>query len=295
MKKLFLLTTLLTLLTQIGTAQNSAFDKNAFCKKLEKELVKINDSLYASKFECSILNYRAFLSDLKSGSKDVSMFLPDTFAGWEGYLSDNYHVPLYLSHPAYYKYPIYSISHEAAVAYCKWLNELYAGYADKKFQQMAFTLPTVSEWESAALSFKNKNQEEAYYKKDKYSQREIDFPWLNNNLYRENNSRSSYIDLNKLSNGGSLSYLYFPDFRKANFQDQYYQTNETVPVKSYLPNNKGMYNFCGNVAEMTLNPEITKGGSFLKYPEDCAIHDTRALYNIPNRDVGFRVFMKVKK
>jgi len=295
MKKLFLLTTFLTLLTQIGTAQNSAFDKNAFCKKLEKELVKINDSLYASKFECSILNYRTFLSDLKSRSKDVSMFLPDTFAGWENHSKFNSKIPIYLYHPAYYEYPIFSITREAAMAYCQWLNEVYAGYADKKFQQMAFTLPTVSEWETAALSFKNKNQKEAYYKKDKYSQREIDFPWLNNNLYRENNSRSSYIDLNKLSNGGSLSYLYFPDFRKANFQDQYYQTNETVPVKSYLPNNKGMYNVCGNVAEMTMNPEITKGGSFLKYPEDCAIHDTRALYNIPNRDVGFRVFMKVKQ
>ncbi len=294
MKKLFLLTTLLTLLTQIGTAQNSAFDKNAFCKKLEKELVKINDSLYASKFECSILNYRTFLSDLKSRSKDVSMFLPDTFAGWENHSKFNSKIPIYLYHPAYYEYPIFSITREAAMAYCQWLNEVYAGYADKKFQQMAFTLPTVSEWETAAISFKNKNQEEAYYKKDKYIQREIDFPWLNNNLYRENNARSSYIDLNKLSKGGSLSYLYFPDFRKANFQDQYYQTNETVPVKSYLPNNKGMYNVCGNVAEMTLNPEIKKGGSFLKYPEDCAIHDTLAYYNIPNRDVGFRVFMKVK-
>ena len=294
MKKLFLLTTLLTLLTQIGTAQNSAFDKNAFCKKLEKELVKINDSLYASKFECSILNYRTFLSDLKSRSKDVSMFLPDTFAGWENHSKFNSKIPIYLYHPAYYEYPIFSITREAAMAYCQWLNEVYAGYADKKFQQMVFTLPTVSEWETAAISFKNKNQEEAYYKKDKYIQREIDFPWLNNNLYRENNARSSYIDLNKLSKGGSLSYLYFPDFRKANFQDQYYQTNETVPVKSYLPNNKGMYNVCGNVAEMTLNPEITKGGSFLKYPEDCVIHDTLEYYNIPNRDVGFRVFMKVK-
>ena len=295
MKKLFLLTALLTLFAQIGSAQNSAFDKNAFCKKLEKELVKINDSLYASKFECSILNYRTFLSDLKSRSKDVSMFLPDTFAGWENHSKFNSKIPIYLYHPAYYEYPIFSITREAAMAYCQWLNEVYAGYADKKFQQMAFTLPTVSEWETAAISFKNKNQEEAYYKKDKYIQREIDFPWLNNNLYRENNARSSYIDLNKLSKGGSLSYLYFPDFRKANFQDQYYQTNETVPVKSYLPNNKGMYNVCGNVAEMTMNPEITKGGSFLKYPEDCAIHDTHALYNIPNRDVGFRVFMKVKK
>ena len=295
MKKLFLLTALLTLLTQIGTAQNSTFDKNAFCKKLEKELVKINDSLYASKFECSILNYRAFLSDLKSHSKDVSKFLPDTFAGRETYLSDNYHVPHYLSHPAYYEYPVFSITREAAMAYCQWLNEVYVGYAEKKFQQTIFTLPTVSEWESAAFRFKNKSQEEAYYKKDKYSQREIDFPWLNSNLYRENNSRSSYIDLNILSNGGPSSYLYFPDFRKANFQDVFYPADETVPVKSYLPNNNGMYNVCGNVAEMTMNPEITKGGSFLKYPEDCAIHDTRALYNIPNRDVGFRVFMKVKK
>jgi formylglycine-generating enzyme required for sulfatase activity len=292
MKKLFLLTALLTLLTQIGTAQNSAFDKNAFCKKLEKELVKINDSLYASKFECSILNYRTFLSDLKSRSKDVSMFLPDTFAGWKSYFGDNSRMPLYLSHPAYNNFPIFSISHEAAVAYCQWLNEVYTGYAEKKFQQMAFTLPTVSEWENAALSFKNKSQEEAYYKTDRYSLQEIDYPWLNNNLYRENNARSKYIDLNILSNGLS-SYLNFPDFRKANFQDQFYQSNETAPVKSFSPSNNGMYNVCGNVAEMTLNPEITKGGSFLKYPEDCAIHDTLAYYDIPNRDVGFRVFMKV--
>jgi formylglycine-generating enzyme required for sulfatase activity len=295
MKKLFLFTALITLFTQIGSSQNSSFDKNAFCKKLEKELVKINDSLYSSKFECSILNYRTFLNDLKSRSKDVSMFLPDTFAGWSKKRNDVRMVPYYLSHPAYNEYPIFSITREAAMAYCKWLNEVYAGYADKKFQQMTFTLPTVSEWESAALSFQNKNQEEAYYKKDKYSQREIDFPWLNNNLYRENNSRSSYIDLNILSNGGPSSYLYFPDFRKANFQDEFYPADETVPVKSYLPNNNGMYNVCGNVAEMTMNPEITKGGSFLKYPEDCAIHDTLALYNIPNRDVGFRVFMKVKQ
>ena len=117
MKKLFLLAALLTLLTQIASAQNSAFDKNAFCKKLEKELVKINDSLYASKFECSILNYRTFLSDLKSQSKDVSKFLPDTFAGWKGNLEDNSRIPLYLSHPAYNDFPIFSISHEAAVAY----------------------------------------------------------------------------------------------------------------------------------------------------------------------------------
>jgi len=294
MKKLLLLTTLLTLLTQIGSAQNSSFDKNVFCKKLEKELVKINDSLYASKFECSISNYRTFLNDLMSQSKDVSMFLPDTFAGWESYLSDNYHVPHYLSHPAYYEYPVFSITREAAMAYCQWLNEVYAGYTDKKFQQMIFTLPTVSEWENAALSFKNKSQKEAYYKKDKYSQKEIDYPWLNYNLYRKNNARSKYIDLNILSNS-LTSYLNFPDFRKANFQDKFYQSQQTEPVKSYSPSNNGMYNVCGNVAEMTLNPEITKGGSFLKYPEDCAIHDTLALYNIPNRDVGFRVFMKVKK
>jgi formylglycine-generating enzyme required for sulfatase activity len=293
MKKLFLLAALLTLLTQIASAQNSAFDKNAFCKKLEKELVKIHDSLYASKFECSILNYRTFLSDLKSQSKDVSKFLPDTFAGWKGNLEDNSRIPLYLSHPAYNDFPIFSISHEAAVAYCQWLNEVYAGYADKKIQQMAFTLPTVSEWENAALSFKNKSQEEAYYKTDRYSLQEIDYPWLNNNLYRENNARSKYIDLNILSNGLS-SYLNFPDFRKANFQDEFYQSQQTAPIKSFLPSNNGMYNVCGNVAEMTLNPEITKGGSFLKYPEDCAIHDTLAYYNIPNRDVGFRVFMKVK-
>lgn len=293
MKKLFLLTALLTLLSQIGSAQNSAFDKNAFCKKLEKELVKINDSLYASKFECSILNYRTFLNDLKSQSKDVSKFLPDTFAGWKDYFGYDNKIPYYLSHPAYYEYPIFSITREAAMSYCQWLNEVYAGYADKKFQQMAFTLPTVSEWENAALSFKNRIQERRYYTTLKSQVITIDYTWLNDNLYEENNRHSKYIDLNQLYYRNFSLWRSDNDFRKANFQDEFYQSQQTAPIKSFRPSNNGMYNVCGNVAEMTLNPEITKGGSFLKYPEECAIHDTRALYNIPNRDVGFRVFMKV--
>lgn len=295
MKKLFLLTALLTLLSQIASAQNSTFDKNAFCKKLEKELVKINDSLYASKFECSILNYRTFLSDLKSQSKDVSKFLPDTFAGWKDYLGYDSHVPYYLSHPAYFEYPIYSITHEAAMAYCQWLNELYAGYVDKKFNQIIFTLPTAKEWESAALSFKNKSQEKRYYKTDKDYLERMDYPWLNDFFYLENNRHSKQIDLNKLYYRNMSLWPENKDFRKANFQDEFYQSRLTAPVKSFLPSNNGMYNVCGNVAEMTLNPKISKGGSFLKYPFACTIHDNENIYQIPNRDVGFRVFMKIKQ
>ena len=231
---------------------------------------------------------------MKSQSKDVSIFLPDTFAGWKDYFGYDSKIPYYLSHPAYYEYPIFSITRESALAYCQWLNELYAGYADKKFQQMAFTLPTVSEWENAALSFKNRIQERRYYTTLKSQVITIDYTWLNDNLYEENNRHSKYIDLNQLYYRNFSLWRSDNDFRKANFQDEFYQSQQTAPIKSFRPSNNGMYNVCGNVAEMTLDPEITKGGSFLKYPEDCAIHDTHALYNIPNRDVGFRVFMKVK-
>jgi formylglycine-generating enzyme required for sulfatase activity len=295
MKKLFLLTTLLTLLTQIGSTQNSTFDKNAFCKKLEKELVKINDSLYASKFECSILNYRTFLNELKSQSKDVSAFLPDTFAGWDKVRNDVRMVPYYLSHPAYNEYPIFSINREAAMAYCKWLNEVYAGYADKKFQQMTFTLPTVSEWENAALSFKNRIQKKHYYKTINDQLITINYTWQSTNPYKENNRHSKSIDLNLLYYGSWNFLSSKKDFRKANFHDEFYQSQLTAPIKSFLPSNNGMYNVCGNVAEMTLNPDIIKGGSFLNHSFDCAIDINTNLYQIPNREVGFRVFMKVKK
>lgn len=295
MKKLFLLTTFVALLTQIGFAQNSSFDKNAFCKKLEKELVKINDSLYASKFECSISNYRTFLNDLKSQGKDVAAYFPDTLAGWEkdSFMWDR--VPYYLKHPAYFNYPIFSITSEAAKAYCNWLTEIYSGYSDRKFQNIMYTLPTPIEWETAALSFKNKSQEKKYYKMGVSSREYIDFTWLNDNLYEENNRRSKYVDLNRLHYRSMSLWPYGEDFRKANFQDEFYQSQQTEPVKSFSPSNNGMYNVCGNVAEMTLDPDVTKGGSYLRYPIGCTIHQTFEQYNIPNRDVGFRVFMKVKQ
>jgi hypothetical protein len=67
------------------------------------------------------------------------------------------------------------------------------------------------------------------------------------------------------------------------------------PVKSFAPNSIGLYNMCGNIAEMLELEKRTKGGG---WDSDSKFMSINALdeYNgktTPNPYTGFRVFMQV--
>lgn len=65
-----------------------------------------------------------------------------------------------------------------------------------------------------------------------------------------------------------------------------------APVDEYAPNELGIYNACGNVAEMTATEGLAKGGSWADTGYDVRIQSEKQ-YIGPSSKIGFRVFMEV--
>jgi hypothetical protein len=66
----------------------------------------------------------------------------------------------------------------------------------------------------------------------------------------------------------------------------------TTSTNSFFPNSLGMYNMCGNVAEMIEEKGIAKGGSYADPAYMVRIASDKS-YLKPTADIGFRVCMKV--
>ncbi|MBY0434616.1 MAG: formylglycine-generating enzyme family protein [Cyclobacteriaceae bacterium] len=64
------------------------------------------------------------------------------------------------------------------------------------------------------------------------------------------------------------------------------------PVKSYFPNDIGLYDVVGNVAEMTNEKGKACGGSWNHSPKESTIKSINP-YDHPDAFIGFRVFMEV--
>jgi formylglycine-generating enzyme required for sulfatase activity len=255
-------------------------EKNVLNARLiDKNIARVTDSLYAYKYETSNREYNSFLSDLQKNNPGIySKCLPDTL-GWRTILS--YCEPMveyYHRHPAYANYPAVNISYEAAIEYCKWLTDLYNNDPKREFKKVMFTLPTVAEWITAAKGGKQK----------------FTFPWgtahMRNKqgLYLANFKRLNESFVVSDNNGHPV----FSDSLTGiagGLNDRAFYTAE---VKSFYPNGFGLFNMSGNVAEMTLEKGISKGGSFNSYGGEIRI-DAVKKYEESSPEIGFRVFMKI--
>jgi formylglycine-generating enzyme required for sulfatase activity len=161
--------------------------------------------------------------------------------------------------------PIQNISYEAAVAYCEWLTEVYnqSTYKKKKFQKVVFRLPTESEWELAAKGGLN-----------------ADYPW-GDGFYK--NSKGCYLSNTDVANETTCETC-----AKASNDGGFF----TVPADSYFPNNFGLYNVTGNVAEMIATKNVAKGGSWNDSPAN-ATTISKQNYTTPSPKIGVRIFMEV--
>lgn len=237
-------------------------------KEINKSLAKINETLYASKYEVSNKLYVNFLNSLKQANKinELSIAQIDTLK-WRDKLSYNepYFV-YYHTHPAYKDYPVVNISYEAATLFCDWLTEQYNSNPKKKFKNVKFKFPTETEWTIAAQA----GDSLAIY------------PWTGKELRNKKGQlRCNFRRGNEDTMGVA-----------GNLNDK---ADIIAPVISYWPNKFGLYNMSGNVAEMVSEKGIAKGGSWKDKPEFLRI-DAKFNYDGSAQTfIGFRYFVEIIK
>jgi formylglycine-generating enzyme len=245
-------------------------------KLIDKQMAKLSDSLYASAYETTNAAYRAFMQHLLStGRIDLYRQYEVDSAGWSNV--DAYAGPLvkhYHRHPAYANYPVVNISFEAAHAYCQWLTAEYNHNPKRKFNKVQFVLPTEAEWMRAAEGGRS----------------EAMFPW--GNFYLRNSKGKFLCNFKHISDAN----VYVDSLGRPVVAQPMKDVNDraiyTATVKSFEPNDFGIYNFCGNVSEIVAERTFTKGGSWNSYGAYVQIR-AKENYKGPSPQVGFRVFMKV--
>jgi sulfatase modifying factor 1 len=249
-------------------------------KTIDKNLARVSDSLYAYKFETSNYEYNYFLSALKNSNSELYQKSLWDSSGWNDLNELRYCEPLvlyYHCHPAFNNYPVVNISPESMVEYCKWLTELYNNDPARKFRKVGFLLPTKEEWMQAARG----NRSQAM------------FPW---GQYYLRNKKGEYLCNLKHVNewqvvsdsDGKPMIASFPDATGSLNDQAFYTAN----IKSFYPNDFGIYNMSGNVAEMTSDKTIAKGGSWNSYGGEVTIGAEKRFQG-SSPELGFRVFMKV--
>ena len=140
---------------------------------------------------------------------------------WVNDFNNAYNEPymrMYFQHPGYDDYPVVGVSWEQATAFCVWRTDMFkqslnfpAGQAIEPFR-----LPTEGEWEYAARSGKNENK----------------YPWSSDELQ---NAKGCFMANFKPGKGN------------------YTEDGHLIPsrVGSFAPNQFGLYDMAGNVAEWT--------------------------------------------
>jgi formylglycine-generating enzyme required for sulfatase activity len=235
-------------------------------KEINASLAKINDQLYASKYEVSNKLYRAFLSSEKQSNNTGSLAIAqiDTLK-WRDKLSYNEpYVHYYHAHPAYDNYPVVNISHEGALLFCAWLTDQYNSDPKRKFKKVLFRLPTEQEWITAARA----GDSFAIY------------PWQGKELIdKSGRVRCNYKRESTDSSGIAGK--------------QYDYADITAPVNSYWKNNYGLHNMSGNVAEMINEKGIAKGGSWNDDKEYMKIESQYRYDGNALPSIGFRYFVEV--
>ena len=150
---------------------------------------------------------------------DVKVY-PDTLV-WMRDFSYSYNEPLtrqYFSYPAYGNYPVVGVNWKQANAYCDWRTKMLNNSLQKKKYALEndFRLPNEAEWEYAARGGRTQSQ----------------YPW--GGPYLRNKKGCALANFKPgrgdyPSDGGMY----------------------TVRVNAYLPNDYGLFNMSGNVAEWT--------------------------------------------
>jgi formylglycine-generating enzyme required for sulfatase activity len=278
-------------------------------KPLEGSMRLIKGNIYAMKNEITIDDYNFFLKNLHDSKRDdlyalynvdLSQYEEPSLTFMKGYHAKK------LTKKERAGYPIINIPFEGAEFYCEWLTDQYNRNNNRKYKKVKFRLPSINEWQIAALGYKKfqswkieentieiavpKNDTDELckncpVKSFTFKESEILYPWFGSFNYRNR-------ALNK--RGCSLGNFKWPDNFKTCLPTIPSADGWTAmsPVESYFPNGMGLYDVVGNVAEMTNEKGKACGGSWNHSPEESTI-TTINEYSGPDSAIGFRIFMEV--
>ncbi len=210
------------------------YDRSTIEKMNELNLAPDNRLYGRPEIDPAKIKYRIEYFDLTAAAKRENANLPknnfirrgdepiypDTLV-WIRDFSYSYNEPMtkrYFSHPSFGKYPVVGVTWKQAVAFCHWRTHLQNAYLEKKKMAVDgdYRLPSEAEWEYAARGGLTNSM----------------FPW-----------GSPFLRNKK----GCLLANFKPG--RGNYAEDggFY----TVPANAYWPNQYGLFNMAGNVAEWT--------------------------------------------
>ncbi len=249
-------------------------------KKIEKKMALVKSGLFAAKHETTNLEYNEFLAFLeKKGDPSTLQIAKIQNETWSGF--PTYGEPFrsqYAHHPAYENYPVVNISQQGASLFCEWLTEQYNAYPKRQYKKVRFRLPTEQEWLTAARA----GNEYAIY------------PWGGN--YLKNNDGQYLANFRRISESQQMRLREdgLMEVNNKGFSDNYVAAIPS-PVESFYPNDFGIYNLSGNVAEMLSEQGRTRGGSWQSFGYYLRLdsEDEYAGFTEASPLIGFRYFMEV--
>lgn len=250
--------------------------KDGYAFVPSKRILFHNDTVavhgfFMSKTEVSNLDYKEYLYHLKSeGNHEAYLAaLPDT-AKWTAYDSglaaySNH----YFQHPAYRNFPVVNITRQQAENYCVWLSKVWQQNTGNP--NITFRLPKQAEYISAAVGNKiSRNYAWAG-------------PYLRNGQGEYKCNFSSIYQGAITRNPETNQMEIIKNFQKLNM-------DLTAPVKSYSPNEFGIYSLNGNVAELVEESNMAVGGSWNSGGHDVSNYSTQKVKDA-EPTVGFRPVM----
>lgn len=249
------------------------------------QLLPYNLNLYAGVTEVTNEVYELFLTDLLKRKEFDQLQKHKIYkTDWRSYLPTKFqNLPedrLYANgSPNDPEAPIQNISYESAVAFCNWLTAIYNNieHKKKKFKRVRFRLPTENEWMLAASMLSPSVDTTFVF--DEYQHK---YSW--GGAYARNSKGCFLANFNtsnetpregKVAGSPALDGAFF-----------------SLRVDAYFPNNYGLFNTIGNVAEMVQEKGKAKGGSWFHSAAVSTIQNVQT-YSEPQPYIGFRVFMEV--
>lgn len=273
----------------------------------------IKDNLFMDKTEITNIHWLEYLHYLKKDSSQIvyTRALPDTSV-WLRFNNDSTKWKHYLRYPGYRTYPVVGVSYEQADDYCRWRsNTVNHRLEDPEIRkrenipvgfQFNFRLPTIEEWEFAAAGNLN-IADHPYGFEDIYQKPSLNKNWkdyyyaMEQPSITENNFKAKFTsflktgkepffnclkEIDSLLTYGALS----PLSTKTKREDPKYGNPYSKPNKFDL------YDMIGNVAEMTAQKGVAKGGSWAHRINESSISSAQ-YYEDPTAWLGFRCICEV--